>query len=144
MTYLILLALAAAAEPDGATSINRLLACEATTDAAGRLACYDAEVRTIRGLRAEAAAAIVPPQARRAAPTRPPAFVPVASTIREVTPLRPGFWRVILADDSEWQNSEWTDSVPRSGKPIAIRKGALGSLWAKTDAMPDVRVRRAR
>ncbi len=134
------LAAVTGAQDDGASSLDRLLACESQADDRRRLACYDEGARAVRRLRGAAVRAL------DATSTPPPraAFAPVASTVREVAALRPGFWRIALADGSVWQNSEWTGAVPRAGKPIAIRKGALGALWAKTEGLPSTKVRRER
>lgn len=140
MQYHLLLAVAAAmpGAQDGAATIDRLLACERVGDDAGRLDCYDAQARAIRAKRAEAVAAV---EARR--PVRPE-FTPVDAAVRAVTPLRPGFWQVVLADGSVWRNDDWTGPVPRVGKAMTVRKGSLGSLWAKTEGVASVKVRRVR
>jgi hypothetical protein len=134
------LAAATVGQDDGASSLDRLLACESQADNRRRLACYDEGARSVRRLRGAAVRAL------DATPTRPPraAFAPVASPVRDVAALRPGFWRVALADGSVWQNVDWTGAVPRIGKEMAIRKGALGALWARTDGLPVTKVRRER
>lgn len=142
MAYHLLLVLAGltGVQNDGASSLDRLLACESQADDRRRLACYDEGARSVRRLRGAAVRAL------DATPTRPPraAFAPVTSLVRDVAALRPGFWRIALADGSVWQNSEWTGAVPRVGKEMSIRKGALGALWAKTEGLPVTKVRRER
>lgn len=119
----------------GQASLDRLLACEQVADAR-RLACYDEQVRAIRQQRSQVARALGSPKEAKFS------FKPIDSTIKAVSSLRPGFWRVALADGSAWQNSEWTGATPSVGRAMTVRKGALSSLWATTEAIGSVKVRR--
>lgn len=137
MYHLLLTLVAVANVQDGEASLDRLLACEQGADAQ-RLACYDAQVRAIRERRSQVARVLNAPK------KEPVTFKPINSTVEAVSPLRPGFWRVTLTDGSMWQNSEWTGATPQAGKAMTIRKGALNSLWAKSEGVVSVKVRAAR
>jgi len=144
MRYLALLALALAAGPAFAESAPTLQACRAITDAAKRLACYDA--LPLATPTAPAAAATTAPAAA-ATPAAPAAPDPVkfgfeAKSVRAMSvdsidsqiDGRFDGWgpkdRIKLANGQVWQIADDSNAAMSVTNPkVTIRRGALGVFY---------------
>ncbi len=141
MRLLALLSLALAAGPVLAQSAPSLQACRAITDAAKRLACYDALPLATP---AAPAAAATPAPATGAAPAAPdPAkFGLEAKSVRAISvdsidsqiDGRFDGWgpkdRIKLANGQVWQIADDSNAAMSATNPkVTIRRGALGVFY---------------
>jgi hypothetical protein len=126
-----------------------IAACRAISDDARRLACFDRAAGSLEQTRADDAheAALrtrerqradfgleAPPPARvaeRAREEEPAAPREAASTVRWVRPFGYGFFRIGMADGSEWQTTETLGGFsPAVGDEAVIKAGSLGGYRA--------------
>ena len=147
-------------------SFEALVRCRAITDAAERLACFDAAVAALQSAQERRDVVIVDRQQVRegrrrlfglALPRIPifgggdgddhdeDAVRSLESTVSAVA-TSGGLYQVTLADGSVWlQVDNNTLAVPpRAGHRIVINRGALGSYMMRVNNQPGVRVRRVR
>jgi hypothetical protein len=141
MRYLALLSLALAAGPAFAESAPTLQACRAITDAAKRLACYDA--LPLASPAAPTAAATTTPTAAAAPATPDPAkFGFEAKSVRAISvdsidsqiDGRFDGWspkdRIKLANGQVWQIADDSNAAMSVTNPkVTIRRGALGVFY---------------
>lgn len=141
--------------------VERLLACQALTDAAQRLACFDREVAGVRT--AIGTKELVVIDKTRVREARRDLFgfsVPsfgglfgndpedeikqIDGVVKSVRRNPEGGWTIRLVDGSEW--TQMDDSLiaiaPKSGTKVIVRRGTLGSFKLSVDGQPGVRVKR--
>lgn len=46
----------------------------------------------------------------------------------------------VLEDGARWKQTDGRETYPKAGQPIVVRKGALGSFFARVNNQPGVRV----
>ena len=137
------------APPEIFTDLTR---CRALGDDAARLACYDSSAARL----AEAAdkrEIVVLDQAevrktRRSLfgfnlPKLPffgdggdddePEFRQIETTVRTLSGVGYGKWRVGIEDGAVWQTTEALRGSPKVGETVKIRKGLMGSYWLSVD-----------
>ena len=154
--------------PPRPESFEALVRCRAITDSAARLACFDTAVAALQAAQERRDVVVVDRQQVRegrrrlfglALPRIPifgggdddddndqDAVRSLESTITAVTQAGYGQYQVTLADNSVWvQTDNNTLAVPpRSGHPVVINRGALGSYMMRVRNQPGIRVRRVR
>ena len=64
----------------------------------------------------------------------------IESTITSVTSSRDGSAVFVLADGARWKQTEGRDTFAKSGQKIEIRRGAMGSYFARINGQAGVRV----
>jgi hypothetical protein len=138
------------------------LACAGVPDPAQRLACYDAIFRGASAApttptttaSSDAGAPAAPrefglndsvrrargePDSRTGTPER------IESTVVAVATLPGGLLRVTLENGQVWDQTEAASSfLPRPGRGITLRRGAIGSFLMRAESGPAVRARRSK
>lgn len=163
LTLLASLSLAPAAataqEQAPPSSVQRLLSCRQIADGAQRLACFDRESAPVSaGLQNRDLVVIDKEKARTASRSVFGFSVPnfgglfgsrnevssIQSTVRSARSNPYGGYTVALADKSIWSQTDDTPLgfPPRSGDPVTIRRGALGSFVMQVARQPSVKVKR--
>lgn len=165
----LLLAVPATAQDAGAESsyVTALRACQPKTDAAERLACYDAAVASIVAASSEGEVRVVDReevrQTRRklfgfalpdlgifgksdkAEAEQAEEFVALETTITGVRASR-GTYILITEEGAEWQLDELPARLmrPKPGQSLEIRSGALSSYFLRIDGQKGVKGRRVK
>ena len=149
----------AAMAQDRSTAFERLSECQALTDSAQRLACYDERMAALRAAANTGEVVIVEraqvDAARRAvfgftAPSLPAVFggdavESLETTLDRATTALDGAWVFHLADGSVWRqidNTRISNPRGRQGEEVRVRKAALGSYFLNLGSSRAVRVRR--
>ena len=152
--------------PERPDVLNRLTACRAIADNAQRLACFDQGVAALEAAEQAREIAVVDTQQIRRTrrslfglrlpdlgifgdddddPEDGAAINEINSTIQAITSGADGRMHFVLAEGGVWAVTEGRRGrPPRSGQPIKIRRGPLGSYIASVDERPGVRVIRIR
>lgn len=154
--------------PQGSPFINDVTGCQAITDPAQRLACFDASVAKLKTATEQREVVVVDREQVRKTrrslfgfsfPDLPkifgggdgddeadePEFKQLESTIVKVGSQGNGKWIMVLPDGAAWQYTEVNRNVePEAGDKILIKKAALGSFMANIDGQRAVRVQRIR
>ena len=155
--------LAADAKAKRAAAFQAVLDCRATTDAAARLACFDAAASSLD--QAETKGDIVVIDREQATTARKQAFgfelpsldifdkvMPkedldkVTVTLKEAYRGKDGKWVMVLEDGAVWRqiDSESPFNAPRAGSTVKIRRAALGSFFLNIDGQTAIRAQRSR
>jgi len=156
----------ATAAPERPEVLTQLIACRAITAEAERLACFDRQVAALEQAEASRAIAVVDRQQIRR--TRRSLFgltLPdlgifggdedrgedgagvneITTTLRSAGTGADNRMVYRLEDNSVWVQTEGRiGRTPRSGEPVRIRRGPLGSFIANIGDRPAVRVIRQR
>jgi hypothetical protein len=137
-------------------------ACARVADPAQRLGCYDATFRGAAALTAGTAATAASDTGAMAAPrefglndtvrrargepdSRTGTPDRMESSIVAVATLPGGLQRVTLENGQAWDQTEAASSfLPRPGRSITIRRGAMGSFLMRAESGPAVRARRSK
>lgn len=160
---LILPAMAIAATPALAEEpgvqpavFQAILDCRAIADPAARLACYDASATALDSA-ARAREVLVVDRAT-ASQTKRSLFgmaMPrvklfgendveeveqIDTTIVSTYSARDGAQVFVLADGARWKQTDGRNTFAKAGQPITIRKGSLGSFFARVNNQTGVRV----
>ena len=140
--------------------LERVVDCRKVTDPAERLACYDQAVAALDEAEAKKDVVVVDKDQVRAA--RKSVFglnLPriklfggddeatdvdeVESTIKSVTFQRDGRIFFVIEDGARWvQTDDKTVFGIKAGQKVILKKGALGSFFAKFERGPGIRVAR--
>lgn len=64
----------------------------------------------------------------------------IESTIASTYTARDGQTVFVLPDGARWKQTDGRDTFPKAGQPIVIKKGALGSFFARVNGQTGVRV----
>jgi hypothetical protein len=153
----------AAAAPGGSAPLQRLAQCRSIGDDRERVACYD---REMAALDAAGMVAAGEAPARRPAAERPrggfagmrapgtrvqtgdggATVRELTTSIRSVSRGEGGGIVFTTVDGSVWsQTDEWTVAVPiKAGQAVTIRRGAVGTFFARFGKGPSIRVKRLR
>ena len=168
-TLAVLAAPAQAADDEKGESsyIAGLRACQAKTDPAERLACYDAAVGAMVSASAGGEVRVVDREAVRETrrklfgftlpdlgifgksdkedPEQAEEFTTLQTTIASVRPIK-GSLIMVTAEGAEWQLDELPNRLmrPKPGDTLEIRKGALSSYVLRIDGQKGVKGRRVR
>lgn len=142
--------------------VKTLLDCRAISEAAARLACFDAQVAEI-GKAMDADDLVIADRSQVEKAKRSlfglnlqdfnlfggnddskGVVASIESTITETRQGPDRNWRFTLADGSRWVQTDVKSFAryPRPGMPIAIRRAAMGSYLANVDKQIAVRVQR--
>lgn len=149
--------------PADDTSLNAILACRNIADPQARLACFDANAKSLAG--AEESHAIVVLDRAQVRKTRRSVFgfnIPdlglfgaktpgeeaedreLDAIVRDARLDQDGRWLITLDNGAVWRQTD--DQVialpPRSGSKIVIRRAALGSFFLRVDGQPGVKAQR--
>lgn len=157
-------AVTAQTPPDGQASelISTLTACQALTEDAARLSCYDQAAGQLQRATQTGAVMVVTREDVRRARQSLFGFtvprVPFLSNGREdeepvqeltapiaaVSGIGHGKYRLRLQDGAVWETSEANGGfrTPRAGQTVRIRRGALGSYFIQVEGGRNVRGRR--
>lgn len=148
------------------TPFDAVMACQAITDPAGRLACFDRAVPALDQARRDRQIVVMDREEVRQ--TRRGLFglqLPavrifgggddddendvesvdsIESTITRSSQDGYGKWTFVLADGARWQqiDARRIAIAPRPGMTIAIRRAAMGSFLANIGGQTAIRVRR--
>lgn len=139
--------------------LERLMACRAQTDAAQRLACFDAAAAALDT--AETKGEVVVVNREQANKVRRQAFglsLPslslfdsdkkpmeeLASTVTSVSQSNDGRWTVTLEDGAVWMQTdqETLPKRPKPGSQAVIKRVSLGGFFMKIDGQRAVRAKR--
>jgi hypothetical protein len=150
-------------KPAPSPLVSAIDRCRQVTDAMQRLACYDTAANALVTAANTGAVAVVDQNEIRKARhslfgfTLPkiPFFSgdstadevqrQLDSTIKSVTALNNGYFRVVIADNNAvWETTDSSVSFypPRPGQKITIVRGPLGSFFLRIDGQVGVRGRR--
>lgn len=160
--------LSAADEKGESSYIKALRECQAKTDAAARLACYDTAVGSIVSASSEGEMRVVDKaevrETRRklfgfALPdlgifsgksdkedaAQAEEFIALQTTIAGVRSVK-GAYVLTTAEGAEWQLDEMPARLmkPKVGQPLEIRAGAFSSYFLRIDGQKGVKGRRVR
>jgi len=135
-----------------------LVACQAITDSAARLSCYDKAVQALASATERKDVLIVDratiretkrglfgislPKLNIFGPGDNEEVNQIESRIKGVTSSRDGLSVFILDDGSRWKQTEGRYTFAKAGSQIIIKRGALGGFMANVDKQPAVRVMR--
>lgn len=64
----------------------------------------------------------------------------IETTIASTYTSKDGSTVFVLEDGARWKQTDGRDTFAKSGQPITVRKGALGSFFARVNGQPGVRV----
>lgn len=64
----------------------------------------------------------------------------IESSIASTYTSKDGATVFVLEDGARWKQTDGRDTYPKAGQPIVVRKGALGSFFARVNNQPGVRV----
>lgn len=159
---------AAADDPAESAYITALRACQAKTDAAERLACYDAAVARVVAASSEGEVRVVDREAVRETrrklfgfalpdlgifggkrdkedPAQADEFEALTTTIAGVRSDK-GTYVITTAEGAQWQLDEMPARLmsPKVGQPLEIRAGTLSSYFLRIDGQKGVKGRRVR
>lgn len=150
---------AAAEEAEKASQpkvLQAVLDCRAITDPTQRLACYDRSAdaldtatttrevlvvdratarKTKRGL-----FGLTLPKVKLFGDNDDEEIEQIESTIASTHSARDGSVVFVLPDGARWKQTDGRDTYAKAGQPIVIRKGALGSFFARVNNQTGVRV----
>lgn len=136
--------------------LKAVLDCRAVADPAARLACFDRSTAAFDA--ATAAKDVLVVDRDTARKTKRGLFglaLPklkifgdnddeeveqIESTIASTYSGRDGSTVFVLPDGARWKQTDGRDTYPKVGQPIVVRKGALGSFFARVNNQPGVRV----
>jgi len=160
--------LAAADEPAENAYIAALRACQTKTDAAERLACYDAAVAKVVAASSEGELRVVDRAAVRDTrrklfgfalpdlgifggrrdkedPAQAEEFETLQTTIAGVRSDK-GTYIITTAEGAQWQLDEMPARLmsPKTGQSLEIRAGSLSSYFLRIDGQKGVKGRRVR
>lgn len=128
--------------------IDQLYACRPIADPAQRLACYDNAVTAVQtAVQSRDIRIIDRDTAERAdvALARPVPIQSVDSTIRTAARDVAGRLTLLLDNGQVWVQTEGgSNSVPRAGTRVQIRRTSLGGYFATVGNRPGFRVRQNR
>jgi hypothetical protein len=153
------------AEERASAIADALVECRAITDNTGRLACFDRTSAALATARDAGDLVVLDREGMRKAKRAvfgfslpkirlfgdgregraEPEVKEIDSTLASVGSAGYGLYRLTLADDTQWQTTEArTGFMPRSGVPIRIEAGLLGSYSATIDGKRSIKVKRVR
>lgn len=160
--------LAAKDEPAESAYITALRACQAKTDPAERLACYDTEVAKVTAASSAGEVRVVDKEAVRQTrrklfgfalpdlgifggkrdkddPAQADEFETLNTTIAGVRSEK-GTYIITTAEGAQWQLDEMPARLmsPRIGQPLEIRAAAFGSYFLRINEQKGVKGRRVR
>ena len=130
--------------------------CRKLVDPAQRLACYDKSVDALASA-AEAKQVLVVdrsttektkrslfglslPKIKLFGDNDDIEIEKVESTIAAVSSTRDGSAIFVLADGARWKQTEGRDTFAKAGQKIEIRRGSMGSFFARINGQSGVRV----
>lgn len=138
-----------------------LVRCRAITDDAARLQCFDAAAAALERAAERRDVVVVDRSQVRESRRRlfglPLPRLPVfggdddeeevssiESNITSAHQIEYGRWVIQLEDGSTWEQTDnnLIAGRPRSGQPVRVNRGALGSYMMRVNGQPGVRVRR--
>lgn len=144
---------------------DRLVECRTIADGTQRLACFDRTSTALASARDAGDLVVLDREGMRKAKRAvfgfslprirlfgdgqearaEPEVKEIDSTLASVGSAGYGLHRLTLADDTQWQTTEArTGFLPRSGQPIRIEAGLLGSYNATIGGKRSVKVKRVR
>jgi len=160
--------LAAADQKGESPYLSALRVCQAETDAAARLACYDAEVRTLLSASSEGEMRVVDKAEVRETRRKLFGFAlpdfgifggkgakdddakaqeasSLQTTIAGVRSVK-GMYVITTAEGAVWQLDEQPARLmsPKIGQPLDIRAGSFGSFFLRINDQKGVKGRRVR
>jgi hypothetical protein len=154
---------AAPAKVDQAPAVQAVLQCRKLTDAAQRLACFDAATARMDEAQAKGDLVTIDQAQRRALRRETFGFAlpslaifdkgvskddagTVSLKVLSASRDGVGHWRFTLEGDQFWQQTDNESMTfdPHAGSQAVIKKGALGSFHMNVDGQPSILVRRDR
>lgn len=130
--------------------------CKTIADPAERLACYDRSVgalstaadakdvlvvdretarKTKRGL-----FGLALPRIKLFGDNDDDEIEQIESTISAAYAAKDGATIYVLADGARWKQTDGRNTFPKAGQPIVIKRGSLGSFFARVNGQTGVRV----
>lgn len=148
-----------AANPEGIATpkiIQDIEKCRAITSAEARLACFDATTAGLAGAIESKEVLVVeqeevkktkrslfgfrlPDLSIFGSEEEKPEDQQLETTIVKATLGPTGRWNITTAEGAVWQTTESVVFPPRTGDPLQIKKGALGSYFLKVKGRRPVR-----
>lgn len=145
-------------------SLEKLAACQAITDNADRLACYDREAATLVTSATQGEVKVVDKEEARTVRKSLFGFqLPqiglfdgkkdadeakidevLDSTITKVEQTPRGYWRITITEGAIWETNEAPTRLrtPKVGNKVQFEKASLGSYWIRIDGQLGVKGRR--
>lgn len=133
-----------------------VLDCRKIADPAERLACFDAKVEALSTAAEKNDVLVVDrmtarktkrslfglslPRIKLFGDNDDEEINQIESTIASTYRAKDGMTVFVLADGARWKQTDGRDTFPKTGQPIVIKKGALGSYFAIVNGQPGVRV----
>lgn len=136
--------------------LKAVLDCRTIADATARLACFDRSAEALESAATSKEVLVVDRDTARK--TKRGLFglaLPklklfgdgddeevdeIESKIASTYTTRDGAAVFVLEDGARWKQTDGRDTYAKAGQPIMIRKGALGSFFARVNNQPGVRV----
>ena len=154
--------LAAQKDPPKASRIvDELAACRSITADAERLACFDRTAAALVAARADKQLVVVDREDVKKTKRSlfgfslpkinlfgggkdddEPELKEIDATIKGVRGIANNLWVVTLDDNAQWQFTEPMTFPPKSGDPIKIKRGALGSYFGSVKGRLGIKIKR--
>lgn len=142
--------------PSQPAVFQAVISCKAIADPAERLACYDRSVSAL-STAAEAKDVLVVdretarktkrglfglalPRIKLFGDNDDEEIEQIESTIGSAYAARDGATVYVLADGARWKQTDGRNTFPKAGQPIVIKRGSLGSFFARVNGQTGVRV----
>ena len=146
-------------QPDNAQQppvFREVLDCRAIVDASARLACFDRSAAALATAAEKKDVLVVDrataretkrglfgltlPKIKLFGDNDDEEIAQIDTTIASTYMARDGATVFVLQDGARWKQTDGRDTYAKAGQAITIRKGALGSYFAKVNNQPGVRV----
>lgn len=130
--------------------------CRKLADSAARLACFDASVAALAGAADTKQVLVVDrattektkrglfglslPKIKLFGDNDDVDVDRIESTITAVSSTRDGMAVFVLEDGARWKQTEGRDTFAKAGQKIEVRRGAMGSYFARINGQAGVRV----
>lgn len=136
--------------------LKAVLDCRTIADATARLACFDRSAEALETAATSKEVLVVDRDTARKTKrglfglTLPKLKLfgegddeevgEIESKIASTYTARDGSVTFVLEDGAHWKQTDGRDTFAKAGQPITVRKGALGSFFARVNNQPGVRV----
>ena len=138
---------------------TEMFKCQTVTESTARLACYDKTVKAFEQARIQNDIVVADreqirearrglfgltlPQIKLFGDNDDEQIQEISSTIRSVSSVGYGKYLMVLEDGAVWQQTEARSGrPPKSGQPIVIKRGSLGSYISIVDDGRAIKVKR--
>jgi len=135
---------------------QELLDCRTIADTAARLACFDRSAAALATAAEQKDVLVVDrataretkrglfglalPRIKLFGANDDEEIAQIDTIIASTYSARDGSTVIVLKDGAHWKQTDGRETYAKAGQPVTIRKGALGSYFARINNQPGVRV----